>query len=93
MMDEKKMQELLGKVSCGTCTVAEAMAELKNFPAEMLLCAHLDHHRRLRTGIPEVVYGENKTAGQDKNAPHGQGDGLGGREDYQAAESQGMENP
>src|SRR3989339_678068 len=64
MMDEKKMQELLDKVSRCACTVAEALAELKNFPAEMLLCAHLDHHRRLRTGVPEVVYGENKTAGQ-----------------------------
>ncbi|MFA6901398.1 MAG: nickel pincer cofactor biosynthesis protein LarB [Desulfurivibrionaceae bacterium] len=63
-MDEKKMQELLVKVSSGACTVAEALAELKNFPAEMLSCAHLDHHRRLRTGVPEVVYGENKTAGQ-----------------------------
>ena len=38
-MDEKKMQELLVKVSSGACTVAEALAELKNFPAEMLLCA------------------------------------------------------
>lgn len=64
MMDEKKIQALLVEVSHGTCTVAEALAELKNFPAEMLLCAHLDHHRRLRTGVPEVVYGENKTAGQ-----------------------------
>ena len=63
-MDEKMIQELLVKVSSGACTVADALAELKNFPAEMLSCAHLDHHRRLRTGVPEVVYGENKTAGQ-----------------------------
>lgn len=63
-MDEKKIRELLEKVSQGGCTVADALAELKNFPAEMLSCAHLDHHRRLRTGVPEVVYGENKTAGQ-----------------------------
>lgn len=64
MMDEKKMRKLLEEVRCGACTVAEALAELKNFPAEMLSCAHLDHHRRLRTGVPEVVYGENKTASQ-----------------------------
>jgi len=64
MMDEKKLHELLEQVSCGVCTAADALAELKNFPAEMLSCAHLDHHRRLRTGVPEVVYGENKTAGQ-----------------------------
>ena len=63
-MDEKKLRELLVQVSNGVCTVADAMRELKNFPVEMLSCAYLDHHRRLRTGLPEVVYGENKTAGQ-----------------------------
>lgn len=63
-MDEKKIRELLEKVSCGGSSVAEALAELKNFPSEMLSCAHLDHHRRLRTGVPEVVYGENKSAVQ-----------------------------
>jgi hypothetical protein len=63
-MDEKKIQELLVRVSRGTCNVADALVELKNFPSEMLSCAHLDHHRRLRTGVPEVVYGENKSAGQ-----------------------------
>lgn len=63
-MDEKMMREILDRVSCGRCSVADALAELKNFPAEMLSCAHLDHHRRLRTGVPEVVYGENKTAAQ-----------------------------
>lgn len=64
MMDEKMLRGLLEKVGCGACTVDEALVKLKNFPAEMLSCAHLDHHRRLRTGVPEVVYGENKTAGQ-----------------------------
>ncbi|MBU1405793.1 MAG: nickel pincer cofactor biosynthesis protein LarB [Proteobacteria bacterium] len=63
-MDEKRMQTLLQEVSRGACTVADALAELKHFPSEMLSCAHLDHHRRLRTGVPEVVYGENKTACQ-----------------------------
>lgn len=63
-MNEKKIQELLVQVSSGVCAVADALTELKNFPVEMLSCAHLDHHRRLRTGLPEVVYGENKTIGQ-----------------------------
>ncbi|MGV1099526.1 nickel pincer cofactor biosynthesis protein LarB [Thiovibrio sp. JS02] len=63
-MDEKKLKELLEKVQSGACDVEGAMAALKHFPAEMLHCAHVDHHRRLRTGMPEVVYGENKSAAQ-----------------------------
>jgi len=63
-MDEKRLKGLLDKVRSGDCGVDEAFAELKHFPAEMLACAHLDHHRRLRTGMPEVVYGENKSAAQ-----------------------------
>lgn len=63
-MDEGAVRELLARVSRGACTVDEAFGELKAFPVEMLACAQLDHHRRLRTGVPEVVYGENKTSGQ-----------------------------
>lgn len=63
-MDEKRLKELLEKVSRGQCPVEEAMATLKHFPEEMLGCAHLDHHRCLRTGMPEVVYGENKSVRQ-----------------------------
>ncbi|HIJ79953.1 MAG: nickel pincer cofactor biosynthesis protein LarB [Desulfobulbaceae bacterium] len=63
-MDEKRLEDLLVKVSKGQCNVGEALAALKHFPGEMLSCAHVDHHRRLRTGMPEVVFGENKSAEQ-----------------------------
>lgn len=63
-MDATRLKELLEKVRDGVCGVDQAFAELKEFPAEMLSCAHLDHHRRLRTGRPEVVYGEGKSADQ-----------------------------
>ncbi|MFZ5773972.1 MAG: nickel pincer cofactor biosynthesis protein LarB [Thermodesulfobacteriota bacterium] len=63
-MDEAEIRRLLEQVAAGQCGVAEAVSRLKHFPAEMLHCAQLDHHRRLRTGLPEVVYGENKSAGQ-----------------------------
>lgn len=63
-MDKEKLQDLLGKVQAGACSVDEAMAALRHWPAEQLACAHLDHHRSLRTAFPEVVYGENKTADQ-----------------------------
>jgi hypothetical protein len=37
---------------------------LKKFPYEDLSFAKVDHHRRLRRGFPEVIYGESKTAEQ-----------------------------
>lgn len=63
-MDEEAIRQLLERVRDRKCEVGEALVTLKNFPAEMLHCAQLDHHRRLRTGLPEVVYGENKSAAQ-----------------------------
>jgi hypothetical protein len=63
-MDEKKLNELLGNVRSGTITVEQAMIRLKHLPFEKLGFAKVDHHRNLRTGMPEVVYGENKSAEQ-----------------------------
>ena len=63
-MDIAKLKDLLMRVSSGKCDVDEAVETLKHWPAEMLDFARLDHHRNLRTGLPEVVYGENKEPGQ-----------------------------
>lgn len=63
-MNEKNLRELLEQVSAGRCKVDEAVSSLKHWPAELLACATLDHHRSLRTGLPEVVYGESKSAEQ-----------------------------
>jgi len=63
-MDIAKLKDLLSRVSSGECQVDEALETLKHWPAEMLDFAHVDHHRNLRTGLPEVVYGENKNADQ-----------------------------
>ncbi|MBU0482646.1 MAG: nickel pincer cofactor biosynthesis protein LarB [Proteobacteria bacterium] len=63
-MNNMKLQELLEKVRDGSCDIAEAMLTLKHMPGESLGFACIDHHRRLRTGLPEVVYGEGKTADQ-----------------------------
>ncbi len=63
-MDKVKLQDLLARVGAGACSVDDAMAALRHWPSEQLACAHLDHHRNLRTAFPEVVYGENKTAKQ-----------------------------
>lgn len=63
-MDKYKLAELLQRVSDGNCSVDEAVKSLKHMPAETLDFACIDHHRHLRTGFPEVVFGENKSAEQ-----------------------------
>jgi NCAIR mutase (PurE)-related protein len=63
-MDEKHIRELLENVREGSCDITEAMQQLKHWPAETMDFACLDHHRALRTGFPEVVYGEGKSAEQ-----------------------------
>ncbi len=63
-MDETKLAALLHEVKGGALSVEAAVAKLKHWPAEMLDFARLDHHRTLRTGLPEVVFGENKSAEQ-----------------------------
>ena len=63
-MDEKRIKELFEKVREGSCDIAEAIQQLKHWPAETMDFACLDHHRSLRTGFPEVVYGEDKNIEQ-----------------------------
>lgn len=63
-MDKTALRDLLERLHNRECKVDEALAMLKHWPAESLDFACLDHHRRLRTGVPEVVFGENKSAEQ-----------------------------
>jgi len=44
--------------------VEDALSQLANLPYEELGFAKIDHHRALRTGFPEVVFGPGKTAEQ-----------------------------
>jgi len=63
-MDEKKLTELLEDVRAGRCEVRKAVKAFKDWPAEEMGFACLDHHRALRTGRPEVIYGEGKSGEQ-----------------------------
>jgi len=60
-MDLKKILE---EVKNGTLSEAEAMERLKKLPFENLGFANIDHHRKLRTGYPEVIFSQGKTPGQ-----------------------------
>jgi len=63
-MDFGKLEDLLKKVRSGRTSIQEAMARLKSLPFEDLGYARIDHHRSLRKGFPEVIWGEGKTSGQ-----------------------------
>ena len=63
-MDPKKVRLLLEQVRDGELEIERAIGRLSNLPFEDLGFAKVDHHRQLRTGFPEVVMGEGKTADQ-----------------------------
>src|SRR5690606_19865457 len=63
-MDETRLRSLLEAVSSGATSPDEAVSRLKNLPFEDIGFAKLDHHRALRQGIPEVIYGAGKTPAQ-----------------------------
>lgn len=63
-MDKKRVEQLLEQVKAGTCSVDEALVSFERLRPDPLGYACLDHQRALRTGRPEVIYGENKTAKQ-----------------------------
>jgi NCAIR mutase (PurE)-related protein len=63
-MHPDQLKELLNAVSFGRCDVATAMEQLRHLPFEDAGVAMIDHHRTLRLGLPEVIYGEGKTIDQ-----------------------------
>ena len=63
-MDPLELTRLLHDVREHRLTPEEAAARLKTLPYEDLGFAKVDHHRALRRGFPEVVFGAGKTAEQ-----------------------------
>ncbi|MBN2528245.1 MAG: nickel pincer cofactor biosynthesis protein LarB [Deltaproteobacteria bacterium] len=63
-MKPDKIKELLLNVQQGKMSVDQATTILEKLPFEDLGHTVVDHHRELRTGFPEVLFGENKTASQ-----------------------------
>jgi len=58
------LQEILLGVKSGETSIQEALAQLACFPYEELGFAKIDHHRTLRRGFPEVIFGPGKTPEQ-----------------------------
>ncbi len=63
-MNEKELFTLLQQVKNGRINPEQALKKIRLPPVEILDSARLDHHRLLRTGLPEAVFGENKTVEQ-----------------------------
>jgi NCAIR mutase (PurE)-related protein len=77
-MRRERVRDLLARVAEGSLPVDGALDALALEPTESLGFATIDHHRALRQGFPEVIYGAGKTAEQivaiaERIAAHGDG--------------------
>jgi len=63
-MDSKSLRKMMQDVKAGRLSPDEAVARLRHFPFEDMGFAKVDHHRRLRTGMPEVIFSRGKTPRQ-----------------------------
>jgi pyridinium-3,5-biscarboxylic acid mononucleotide synthase len=63
-MDRAQIESLLTEVREGRTEVGEALDRLRDLPFEDMGFAKLDHHRALRTGMPEVIFAAGKTTAQ-----------------------------
>ena len=59
-MDESTLRALLDEVRSGTTTPDDAVTRLRRLPFADVHGASVDHHRHLRQGMPEAVYGPGK---------------------------------
>lgn len=67
-MDERTLAELLNDVAAGRTPVNVAIQRLRDLPYEGVAGLSVDHHRELRTGQAEAVFGPGKTREQVADA-------------------------
>lgn len=77
-MRRERVRTLLAEVAEGRVAVEQALVQLDTAPTEDIGFATIDHHRALRQGFPEVVFGEGKLPEQvvaigERLAAHGDG--------------------
>ncbi len=58
------IEDILNKVHEGALSPKKALQLLKDYPYQDLAFAKIDHHRELRRGFPEVIFGQGKTEDQ-----------------------------
>jgi hypothetical protein len=63
-MNEQQLRDLFEQVRAGAVDVNTALERTRHMPFEDLGFAKVDHHRALRQGMPEVIFGKGKTPEQ-----------------------------
>ncbi len=63
-MDEQTLAELIDGVRSGAVAPDEAVAQLRRLPFTEVGDTLVDHHRALRQGMPEAIYGQGKSVDQ-----------------------------
>lgn len=63
-MDPSALRKLFQQIRKGEVSPDEAVARLRHMPFEDLGFAKVDHHRRIRAGMPEVIFSRGKTPKQ-----------------------------
>jgi len=63
-MDQDQLRILLQQVQSGAVAIDAALDRMRHLPFEDLGYAKLDHHRALRHGLTEVIFGKGKTPEQ-----------------------------
>jgi len=63
-MDHERLIQLLEGYKDGEISLDQAVDRLRHLPYEDLQFANVDHHRSLRQGFPEVIFGQGKTIEQ-----------------------------
>jgi NCAIR mutase (PurE)-related protein len=61
-LNEDSLKRILKDIKKGKISVDNALERLKHLPFEDIGIARIDHHRSLRKGLSEVIFGENKEA-------------------------------
>jgi pyridinium-3,5-biscarboxylic acid mononucleotide synthase len=63
-MNSESIRKLFEQVRAGKLDPDQAVQQLRHLPFEDLGFAKVDHHRALRVGMPEVIFGQGKTPAQ-----------------------------
>ena len=64
LLNAASIKKLFEQVRAGDVSPDDAVSRLRHLPFEDLGFAKVDHHRRLRVGMPEVIFGQGKTPAQ-----------------------------
>lgn len=63
-MEQKELYDLLHNVKTGELSVEDAVTKIRLMPFEDIGYAKIDHHRAVRQGVGEIIYGAGKTPEQ-----------------------------